>query len=762
MAKITKEEALRYHAEGKPGKIEVIPTKPHSTQTDLSLAYSPGVAEPCLEIEKNPLDAYEYTAKGNLVAVISNGTAVLGLGDIGPLAGKPVMEGKGLLFKIFAGIDVFDIEVNEKDPEKFIQTVKAISPTFGGINLEDIKAPECFEIETRLKNELDIPVMHDDQHGTAIISGAGLINALEIAGKKIEDVKIVVNGAGAASISCTKLYVMLGAHKENIVMCDSKGVISTSRPDLNAAKREFATDRPIKTLQEAVVGADVFLGLSVANVLTKEMVRSMNADPIVFALANPNPEISYADAMASRDDIIFATGRSDYPNQINNVLGFPYIFRGALDTHAKAINEEMKRAAVYAIADLAKEPVPDVVNAAYKLKRTTFGRNYILPKALDPRLLTRVSCAVAKAAIDSGVSRKTITDWEGYANHLREMMGYDNKLLRSFTDMAKANPKRVVFAEANHVNMLKAAAEAKAEGICFPILLGNEERLAKIAAEENISLEGIEIVNLRHDRETERRHRYARILSDKKAREGVTYSEACEKMVDRNAFGMMMVATGDADAFVTGVYSRYSEVTKMAEQIIGIRPSYKHFGALNILTCKKGTFFMADTLINRHPSAEVLIDIARLTHDAVKFFAHEPVMAMLSYSNFGADKQGSPLKVHEAIDFLHKTYPDMVVDGEMQVNFALDKKLRDDMYPFNKLKGQDVNTLIFPNLSSANSAYKLLDTLGITETIGPIQMGLNKPIHFTDVESSTRDIVNLTTVAVVDAIVQEQIEKENR
>ena len=762
MAKITKEEALRYHAEGKPGKIEVIPTKPHSTQTDLSLAYSPGVAEPCLEIEKNPHDAYEYTAKGNLVAVISNGTAVLGLGDIGPLAGKPVMEGKGLLFKIFAGIDVFDIEVNEKDPEKFIQTVKAISPTFGGINLEDIKAPECFEIETRLNNELDIPVMHDDQHGTAIISGAGLINALEIAGKKIEDVKIVVNGAGAASISCTRLYVMLGARKENIVMCDSKGVISTSRPDLNAAKREFATDRPIKTLQEAVVGADVFLGLSVANVLTKEMVRSMNADPIVFALANPNPEISYADAMASRDDIIFATGRSDYPNQINNVLGFPYIFRGALDTHAKAINEEMKLAAVYAIADLAKEPVPDVVNAAYKLKRTTFGRDYILPKALDPRLLTRVSCAVAKAAIDSGVSRKTITDWEGYANHLREMMGYDNKLLRSFTDMAKANPKRVVFAEANHVNMLKAAAEAKAEGICFPILLGNEERLAKIAAEENISLDGIEIVNLRHDRETERRHRYARILTDKKAREGVTYSEACEKMVDRNAFGMMMVATGDADAFVTGVYSRYSEVTKMAEQIIGIRPSYKHFGALNILTCKKGTFFMADTLINRHPSAEVLIDIARLTHDAVKFFAHEPVMAMLSYSNFGSDKQGSPLKVHEAIDFLHKTYPDMVVDGEMQVNFALDKKLRDDMYPFNKLKGQDVNTLIFPNLSSANSAYKLLDTLGITETIGPIQMGLNKPIHFTDVESSTRDIVNLTTVAVVDAIVQEQIEKENR
>lgn len=759
MAKITKEEALRYHAEGKPGKIEVVPTKPYSTQMDLSLAYSPGVAEPCLEIEKNPLDAYKYTSKGNLVAVISNGTAVLGLGDIGPLAGKPVMEGKGLLFKIFAGIDVFDIEVNEKDPDKFIETVKAIAPTFGGINLEDIKAPECFKIETRLKEELDIPVMHDDQHGTAIISGAGLINALEIAGKKIEDVKIVVNGAGAASISCTKLYIMLGAKKENIIMCDSKGVISTHRTDLNESKKFFATDRDIKTLAEAVVGADVFLGLSVANVLTQDMVRSMNTNPIVFALANPNPEISYADAMASHDDIIFATGRSDYPNQINNVLGFPYIFRGALDTHAKAINEEMKLAAVYAIAELAKEPVPDVVNAAYKLKRTTFGRDYILPKALDPRLLTRVSCAVAKAAIDSGVSRRTITDWEGYANHLREMMGYDNKLLRSFTDMAKANPKRVVFAEANHGNMLKAAAEAKAEGICIPILLGNEERLQKIAAEENISLEGIEIVNLRHDRETERRHRYAKILSEKKAREGVTYAEACEKMVDRNAFGMMMVATGDADAFVTGVYSRYSEVTKMAEQIIGIRPSYTHFGALNILTCKKGTFFIADTLINRHPSTEVLIDIARLTQDAVKFFAHEPVMAMLSYSNFGSDKQGSPLKVHDAIDYLHKNYPDMMVDGEMQVNFALDKKLRDDMYPFNKLKGKDVNTLIFPNLSSANSAYKLLDTLGISETIGPIQMGLNKPIHFTDVESSTRDILNLTTVAVVDAIVQEQIEK---
>lgn len=759
MAKITKEDALRYHSEGKPGKIEVIPTKPYSSQTDLSLAYSPGVAEPCLEIEQNPLDAYKYTAKGNLVAVISNGTAVLGLGDIGAMAGKPVMEGKGLLFKIFAGIDVFDIEVDEKDPEKFIQTVKAISPTFGGINLEDIKAPECFEIERRLKEELDIPVMHDDQHGTAIISAAGLINALKLNGKKIEDVQIVVNGAGAASISCTKLYVLMGARMENIVMCDSKGVIATHRTDLNEEKKAFATKRDIKTLDEAVAGSDVFLGLSVADVLTKEMVRSMNDNPIIFALANPNPEISYADAMDSRDDIIFATGRSDYPNQINNVLGFPYIFRGALDTHASAINEEMKVAAVHAIADLAKEPVPDVVNAAYQLKRMTFGKEYIIPKALDPRLLTRVSCAVAKAAIKSGVARKTITDWEAYGTHLREMMGYDNKMLRSFTDMAKSNPKRVVFAEANHVNMLKAAVEAATEGICIPILLGNYENLHRIAKEENISLEGIQIVNMRHDSEAERRLRYASILAEKRAREGITIAEASEKLFDRNEFGMMMVETGDADAFITGVYSRYSEITKMATEIIGIRPTFDHFGAMHIISCKKGTFFMADTLINRHPSAEVLIDIARLTDDAVRFFAHEPVMAMLSYSSFGADKQGSPKKVQEAIRHLHKNYPELKVDGEMQVNFALDKNMRDETYPFNTIKGKDVNTLIFPNLSSANSAYKLLNELGVVETLGPIQMGLNKPIHFTDIGSSTRDILNLTTVAVVDAIVQEQIRK---
>ncbi|MDR1343927.1 MAG: NADP-dependent malic enzyme [Tannerellaceae bacterium] len=755
-----REDALRYHAEGKPGKIEVVPTKPYSTQADLSLAYSPGVAEPCLEIEKNPLDAYKYTSKGNLVAVVSNGTAVLGLGDIGAVAGKPVMEGKGLLFKIFAGIDVFDIEVDEKDPDRFIQTVKAIAPTFGGINLEDIKAPECFEIESRLKAELDIPVMHDDQHGTAIISGAALLNALEITGRRIEDARIVVNGAGAASISCTRLYVMLGARKENIVMCDSKGVISLRRSGLNAAKKEFATDRDLDTLAEAIAGADVFLGLSVADVLTGEMLASMNHDPIVFALANPNPEISYRDAMASRDDIIFATGRSDYPNQVNNVLGFPYIFRGALDTHARAINEEMKLAAVKAIAALAKEPVPDIVNAAYQLKRTTFGRDYILPKPLDPRLLTNVSIAVARAAMDSGVARKTIDDWDGYTNSLREMMGYESVLMRSFMDMAKANPKRVVFAEANHANMLKAAVEARNEGICHPVLLGNEERLHKIAQEENLNIDDIEIVNMRHDREADRRARYAEILSSKKAREGVTFSEAYEKMVNRNAFGMMMVETGEADSFITGVYSRYSEVIKLAEEIIGIRPPYKYFGAMNILISKKGTFFMADTLINRHPSADVLKDVARLTCDSVRFFAHEPVMAMLSYSNFGSDRQGSPLKVHEAIEYLHREYPEMMIDGEMQINFAFDRKLRDETYPFNRLKGKDVNTLVFPNLSSANSAYKLLLEMGVGETIGPIQMGLNKPIHFTDLESSTRDILNLTAIAVVDAIVQEQIKKQ--
>jgi len=761
MAKLTREDALLYHSQGKPGKIEVVPTKPYSSQRDLGLAYSPGVAEPCLEIEKDPNKAYDYTTKGNLVAVISNGTAVLGLGNIGALAGKPVMEGKGLLFKIFAGIDVFDIEVNETDPEKFIQVVKAIAPTFGGINLEDIKAPECFEIEERLKEELDIPLMHDDQHGTAIISSAGLINALELAGKKIEDVVIVVNGAGAAANSCTKLYIKLGAKLENIVMVDSKGVINKQRTDLNSRKKPFATDRTITTLAEAVKGSDVFLGLSVAGILTREMVQTMNANPIVFALANPNPEISYEDAMSARKDIIFATGRSDYPNQINNVLGFPYIFRGALDVRSKTINEEMKIAAVHAIAELTKQPVPDVVNAAYDLKRLSFGRDYIIPKPLDPRLLTIVAPAVAKAAIKSGVARKEITDWEGYNDKLREMMGSDNKMIRHFYDMARQNPKRVVFSESNHKNMIKAAESALAEGICHPILLGNEEKIAVIAKENDIDLTGIEIINLRHDREEKRRVVFAQRLAEKRSREGMTFDEAYEKMYERNYFGMMMVEMGEADALITGVYTKYADSVQAAKDVIGIREGTKHIAALHIMNTKKGTYFLADTLFNRHPCTDALVDIAKLTHDTVKFFAHEPVMAMLSYSNFGSDKNGSPASVHQVVETLHSRYPDMTVDGEMQVTFALNKELRDKKYPFSKLAGKNVNTLIFPNLSSANTAYKMLIEMGLAETIGPIQMGLNKPVHILDVESSVRDIVNMTAIAVLDAIVEEQIRTNN-
>ncbi len=759
MAKITKEMALRYHEEGKPGKIEVTPTKPHSTQTDLSLAYSPGVAEPCLEIQKNPQDAYRYTAKGNLVAVISNGTAVLGLGDIGAMAGKPVMEGKGLLFKIYSGIDVFDIEVDEKDPEKFIQAVKAIAPTFGGINLEDIKAPECFEIERRLKEELDIPVMHDDQHGTAIISSAGLLNALEVAGKKIEDVKIVVNGAGASAVSCTRLYVSLGARLENIVMLDSKGVISMDRTDLNEQKRYFATSRTdVHTLAEAIKGADVFLGLSKGNVLTQDMVRSMAPSPIVFALANPVPEISYEDAMASRPDVLMATGRSDYPNQINNVIGFPYIFRGALDTGSRAINEEMKLAAVRAIAGIAKQPVPDVVNAAYHVNNLTFGPSYFIPKPVDPRLITEVSMAVAKAAIESGVARKTIDDWDAYAKHLRELMGYETKLTQQLRDTARRNPQRVVFAEGIHPNMLKAAVEAKAEGICHPILLGNDERIEKLAKELSLNLEGIEIINLRHDRESERRERYAKILAEKKAREGYTYEEANDKMFERNYFGMMMVETGEADAFITGLYTKYSNTIKVAKEVIGIRPEYKHFGTMHIMNSKKGTYFLADTLINRHPDTETIIDIARLSEQTVRFFNHEPVMAMLSYSNFGSDSVGSPASVHKAVEYMQKNYPNLAIDGEMQVNFAINNELRDRKYPFTRLQGKEVNTLVFPNLSSANAGYQLLQAMSgeEIEMIGPIQMGLNKPIHFTDFESSVRDIVNLTAVAVIDAIVMKK------
>ena len=755
MAKITKEDALNYHAGKRPGKIEVVPTKPYYTQTDLSLAYSPGVAEPCLEIQKNPQDAYKYTDKGNLVAVISNGTAVLGLGDIGALSGKPVMEGKGLLFKIYGGIDVFDIEVDEKDPAKFVEAVKAIAPTFGGINLEDIKAPECFEIERRLKEELDIPVMHDDQHGTAIISGAGLLNALEVNGKKIDQVKVVVNGAGAAAISCARLYIALGVNPKNIVMLDSKGVISTSRQGLTPEKVEFATERTdINTLAEALDGADVFLGLSKGNILSKDMVRSMAKDPIVFALANPVPEITYEDAMDSRPDVLMSTGRSDYPNQINNVIGFPYIFRGALDTAATAINEEMKLAAVHAIAELAKKPVPEIVNKVYHVSKLTFGREYFIPKPVDPRLLTEVSAAVAKAAIESGVARKTITDWDAYKEHLLEFMGRESKLTQQIYDMARTSPQRVVFAEGTHPSMMKAAIKAKDEGLCHPILLGNDERIEKLAKELGLSLDGVEVVNLRHDREAPRRERFAHILTDKRQREGYTFEEANDKMFERNYFGMMMVETGDADACITGLYTKYSNTIKVATEVIGLQEGYNHFGTMHILNSKKGTIFVADTLINRSHDVESLIDIARLSEKTVRFFNHEPVIAMTSYSNFGTDKGGSAGRVHEAVAVLQEKYPEWAIDGEMQVNMAINNELRDKKYPFSRLNGKEVNTLIFPCLNAANSTYKTLQALSSdVEIIGPIQMGLNKPIHFIDFESSVEDIVNVTAVAAIDAMV---------
>ena len=755
MVKISKEAALEYHESGRPGKIEVKPTKAYRTQTDLSLAYSPGVAYPCLEIQEKPDDAYKYTDKGNLVAVISNGTAVLGLGDIGALSGKPVMEGKGLLFKIYGGIDVFDIEVAEKDPEKFCEAVERIAPTFGGINLEDIKAPECFYIEDRLKKTLDIPVMHDDQHGTAIISAAGLKNAMEVIGKDITKVKIVVNGAGAAAISCTKLYMAIGAKKENIVMLDSKGVISKERTDLNEQKKFFATDRTdIHTLAEAVKDADVFVGLSKGNVLSKDMVKSMAKDPVIFALANPVPEISYEDAMEARPDVLMSTGRTDYPNQINNVIGFPYIFRGALDVHAKAINEEMKLAAVHAIADLVKQPVPDVVNDVYKVNNLTFGRNYFIPKPVDPRLITEVSSAVAKAAIESGVARKEIKDWDEYKRSLSVLLGQETKLTQKLYATAAAHPQRVVFAEAVHPTMLKAAVQAKAEGICYPILLGNDEVITKMAAQMDLNLDGIEIVNLRHPNEQERRERYARILAEKRQREGYTFQEANDKMFERNYFGMMMVETGEADAFITGLYTKYSNTVKVVKEVIGIRPEYKHFGTMHIINSPKGTYYIADTMVNENPDREALLDISKLISTAVRFFNEKPVIAMVSHSNFGSSTSDGALKVKDTVAKMHELYPDLPIDGEMLLSFALDDELRDQEFPFTKLKGQKVNTLVFPNLTSARSSYKMLQMLGSdAEIIGPIQMGLNKPIHFIDFGASVRDVVNIVAVATIDAYV---------
>ena len=761
MVKITKEAALEYHENGRPGKIEVKPTKPYTTQTDLSLAYSPGVAYPCLAIQENPDDVYKYTDKGNLVAVISNGTAVLGLGDIGAMSGKPVMEGKGLLFKIYGGIDVFDIEVAEKDPEKFCEAVEKIAPTFGGINLEDIKAPECFYIEERLKKTLDIPVMHDDQHGTAIISAAGLKNALEVAGKNIADVKIVVNGAGAAAISCTKLYVALGAKVENIVMLDSKGVITSDREKLTPQKKLFATDRrDVHTLEEAVRGADVFVGLSKGNVLSQDMIRSMAPSPIVFALANPVPEISYEDAMASRPDVLMSTGRSDYPNQINNVIGFPYIFRGALDVHARGINEEMKLAAVHAIADLAKQPVPDVVNEVYHVNDLTFGPSYFIPKPVDPRLITEVSAAVAKAAMESGVARTPITDWDAYKQSLRQLLGQETKFTRTIHAAAAEHPQRVVFAEGEHNTMMKAAVQAKTEGICYPILLGNPDRLRRMAARLKLDLTGIELIDMRADQEQGRRATYAKHLSEKRARDGYTFQEAYDKMYERNYFGMMMVETGDADAFITGLYTKYSNTIKVAKEVVGIREGNSTFGTMHIINSPKGILYLGDTLVNGDPTTDDLVAIAKLAAHTVDFFNDTPNIAMISYSNFGSDKAPGSQKVKDAVTRLHQEEPELCVDGEMQIGCALNRQLRDDLYPFSKLAGKDCNTLVFPNLTSARSAYKLLQMLSNdVEIIGPVQMGLNKPIHFTDSESSVQDIVNITAVAVIDAYV-EKIKKQ--
>ncbi len=744
-----KSKALKYHEDGRPGKIEVIPTKPYSTQQDLSLAYSPGVAEPCLEIEKNPSDSYRYTAKSNLVAVISNGTAVLGLGNIGALAGKPVMEGKGLLFKIFADIDVFDIEVNTENIDEFVNTVKMISPTFGGINLEDIKAPECFEIERRLKEELDIPVMHDDQHGTAIISGAGLLNALEIIGKDIANVKVVVNGAGAAAISCARFYCSLGVRKENVIMCDSKGVIYEGRGGLTAEKQEFASQTEARTLDEALKGADVFLGLSVADILTEEMIQSMASDPIVFALANPNPEISYEKAMHSRPDIIFATGRSDYPNQINNVLGFPYIFRGALDVQATAINEEMKLAAAHAIAELTKQPVPESVKMAYHDSAISFGRDYIIPKALDNRLIAFVAPAVAMAAVESGVARKTIGDWDAYSEDLLKRVTKDNGLMRLMTHKAKAHPKRVVFAEGVNMQVLQAAQELSAEKIAYPILVGDTADIQSKIEKNKLVIEGLKIFD--PSKETSKVRKYTESYYKKMQRAGVSRSKAELKMKDLDYIALMMLEEGDADGFISGVGTPYKEVFDKAKEVIGLQPCCKYAAGMHIVSTKKGTYFLSDTTVNSHPSAETLEYVTVLTHDAVKSFDVEPVIAMASYSNFGEYRLGSPAQIQECVTQLHDKYPEIIVDGEMHVSMAFNKQMRMKEFPFSVLGDRDVNTIIFPNLSSGSVGLGILQELGAQEIIGPVLLGMNKPVHILQMGSKVRDIVHMATLAVSDA-----------
>ena len=752
-------EALLYHAKPTPGKIKVVPTKKYASQRDLSLAYSPGVAEPCLEIAKDVNNVYKYTAKGNLVAVISNGTAVLGLGNIGPEASKPVMEGKGLLFKIFADIDVFDIEVGTENIEEFIATVKNIAPTFGGINLEDIKAPEAFEIERRLKEELDIPVMHDDQHGTAIISAAALLNALELAEKNIEDVSIVVSGAGAAAISCTRLYQAFGAKRENIVMLDSKGVIRNDRESLSSEKAEFATHRKIDTLVEAMKNADVFIGLSQPDIVTPEMLLSMSANPIVFAMANPVPEINYQLAIDTRDDIIMATGRSDHPNQVNNVLGFPFIFRGALDVRATKINEAMKMAAVRALSNLAKEAVPEQVNIAYGETRLTFGKEYIIPKPFDPRLIAEVPPAVAKAAMESGVAKEPIEDWDRYRDNLLERLGNDNKFVRLLLNRAKTNPKRVVFAEADQLDVLKAAQIAYDEGIAHPILLGRRETILDLMEEIEFDAD-VPIIDPKSDEETERKNRYAKAYWEKRKRQGVTVYSAEKKMRERNYFAAMMVNVGDADALITGYSRNYPSVVKPMLELIGMAEGVNRVATTNVMMTQRGPMFLSDTAININPSAKDLAKIARMTSRITKMFGIEPVTAMISYSNFGSSDHPDSEKVREAVAYLHKAYPEMVVDGEVQSDFALNSKLLQDIFPFSKLAGRKVNTLIFPNLDAANITYKLLKELNKAESIGPIMLGMAKPVHILQLGSSVDEIVNMAAISVIDA--QEQEKKQRK
>ena len=758
---LRREQALEYHASGRPGKIEVVPTKEAKTQRDLSLAYSPGVAEPCKEIHENIEEVYKYTAKGNLVAVITNGTAVLGLGDIGPEASKPVMEGKGVLFKIFADIDVFDIEINEKDPEKFVQIVKALEPTFGGINLEDIKAPECFYIEQQLKEQMKIPVMHDDQHGTAIISGAALLNALELQKKKIDRVRFVVNGAGAAAMACVQLYVALGARYENFIMFDKDGVLHEGRTDLDATRKKFAVKKSDSTLAKAMRDADIFLGLSIGGVVTQDMIKSMAKNPIVFAMANPDPEISYEDATAVRKDIIMATGRTDYPNQVNNVLGFPYIFRGALDVRATKINEAMKLAAVKALAELAKTAVPDIVNLAYNQSSMSFGPEYIIPKPLDPRLLATVAPAVAKAAVESGVAQKPIQNWDAYTLQLNKRLGLDNQLIRVIGNKARRDPKRLVFAEADNQKVLKAASIIYDDGIAYPILLGDPVKINAIAAEHNIDLTDIPIIDSRSDEMEAKREFYGELFFKKRQRKGFNHYESIKIMKDRNHFGCMMVETGDADAMLSGLTKNYAEAIRPALQIIGTEEGVKKIAGMYLLLTKRGPIFLADTTVNFNPNAEELADIAMMVAKEVRNFNITPRIAMLSYSNFGSSDSEEAKIVAEATRILKQRNPSLIVDGEMQASMAFNKEILKDNYGFSDLVDEDVNVLIFPNLTSGNVAYNLLKEIGGADAIGPILLGLKKPVHVLQLGSSVRSIINMALVAVVDAQLKSRIDTDD-